>query len=71
VTLSSLRRRDGWLELRVACEADLPQEALVRGAFTQAREVDLRGQPGAGLSVTEGLLRLSLDAWQILTVQLR
>ena len=71
VILSSLRRRDGWLELRVACEADLPQEALVRGAFTQAREVDLRGEPGAGLSVTEGLLRLSLDAWQIRTVQLR
>jgi mannosylglycerate hydrolase len=71
VTLSSLRRRDGWLELRLACEAQEPQEALIRGAFTEAREVDLRGEPGSGLSVTEGLLRLSLDAWQIRTVQLR
>ncbi|MDQ2941399.1 MAG: alpha-mannosidase, partial [Chloroflexota bacterium] len=71
VTLSSLRRRDGWLELRLACEAAEPQEAFIRGAFTEARGVDLRGEPGVGLTVTEGLVRLPLDAWQIRTVQLR
>ena len=71
VTLSSLRRREGWLELRLACEDPEPQEALVRGEFVEAREVDLRGEPGVGLSVTAGLLRLPLDAWQIRTVQLR
>jgi alpha-mannosidase len=71
VTLSSLRRREGWLELRLACEDPESQEAVVRGTFTEAREVDLLGEPGAALSVTAGLLRLPLDAWQIRTVQLR
>ncbi len=71
VTFSSLRRRDGWLELRIACESAEPQEALVHGAFLEAREVDLRGEPGVGLSVSGGLLRLPIDAWQIRTVQLR
>ena len=71
VTLSSLRRREGWLELRLACEDDESQEAMVRGDFSEAREVDLLGEPGTGLSVTDGLLRLPLDAWQIRTVQLR
>ncbi len=71
VTFSSLRRRDGWLELRLACEDAEPQEALVRADFSEAREVDMRGEPGVGLSVSDGLLRLPLDAWQIRTVQLR
>jgi len=71
VTFSSLRRREGWLELRLACESPEPQEALVRGPFLEAHEVDLRGEPGVGLSVSGGLLRLPLDAWQIRTVQLR
>jgi mannosylglycerate hydrolase len=70
-TLSSLRRREGWLELRLVCEDGESQEAMVRGDFSEAREVDLLGEPGAGLSVTDGLLRLPLDAWQIRTVQLR
>jgi mannosylglycerate hydrolase len=71
VTLSSLRRREGWLELRLSCEDADPQEASIRGGFSEAREVDLLGEPGVGLSVTDGLLRLPLDAWQIRTVQLR
>ncbi len=71
VTFSSLRRRNGWLELRLSCEDAAPQEALVRGDFSEARKVDLRGDPGVGLSVSDGLLRLPLDAWQIRTVQLR
>jgi alpha-mannosidase len=71
VTFSSLRRREGWLELRIACESAEPQEAIVRGSFLEAREVDLRGESGVGLSVGGGLLRLPLGAWQIRTVQLR
>jgi mannosylglycerate hydrolase len=71
VTLSSLRRREGWLELRLACEDAGAQEAVVRGDFVEAREADLLGEPGVGLSVSDGTLRLPLGAWQIRTVQLR
>jgi mannosylglycerate hydrolase len=71
VTLSSLRRREGWLELRLTCENAEAQEAVLRGDFSEAREVDLLGEPGVGLSVSGGALRLPLDAWQIRTVQLR
>jgi mannosylglycerate hydrolase len=71
VVLSSLRRRDGWLELRVACQHPSPTTATVRGGLVAAREADLLGRAGADLPVAGGALRLDLRAWEIRTVQLQ
>jgi alpha-mannosidase len=71
VVLSSLRRRDGWLELRLACQHPSPTTATVRGRLVAAREADLLGRPGADLAVAGGALRLDLRAWEIRTVQLK
>ena len=71
VVLSSLRRRDDWLELRLVCERPEPSSAVVTGEFREAREVDLLGRPRRPLSVEAGALRVDLGAWEICTVQLR
>jgi alpha-mannosidase len=71
VVLSSLRRRDGWLELRLVCQHPVPVTATVRGGLVKAREADLLGRPGTDLPVTGGALRLDLRAWEIRTVQLQ
>ncbi|MEV0596662.1 alpha-mannosidase [Nonomuraea cavernae] len=70
VVMTSLRNRDGWQELRVVALTDSGTEAVVEGAFTQARHADLRGRPGDPLPVTDGVLRLPLRPWEIATVQL-
>ncbi|MFI6810783.1 alpha-mannosidase [Nonomuraea sp. NPDC050328] len=67
--MTSLRRRDDWLELRaVAHEAGTVR---VEGAFTEARRADLRGRPGERIPVTGGTAELPAGAWEIVTVQLR
>jgi alpha-mannosidase len=71
VTLSSLRRRDGRLELRLVCQSPLPRRAVVTGRFAEARAADLRGRPGEALPVSRGELTLELDAWEVRTLQLR
>ncbi|HEX5878694.1 MAG TPA: alpha-mannosidase [Actinomycetota bacterium] len=71
VVLSSLRRRGGWLELRLACQHPVPVTATVRGGLAAAREADLLGRPGPDLPVAGGALRLDLRAWEIRTVQLQ
>jgi alpha-mannosidase len=71
VVLSALRRRDGWLELRLACQHPAPSTATVTGGLVAAREADLRGRAGADLPVTGGVLSLELAAWEIRTVQLQ
>jgi mannosylglycerate hydrolase len=73
VILSSLRRREGgWLEARVVnLSADARTAALLAG-ITEAREADLRGEPGAALAVgPDGALRLDLGPSEIRTVRLR
>ncbi|MEO3797290.1 alpha-mannosidase [Nonomuraea sp. B10E15] len=70
VTMTSLRDRDGWHELRVVALTPGDTEAVVEGSFTRARHADLRGRPGEDLPVTDGTLRLSLKAWEIATIQL-
>jgi alpha-mannosidase len=70
VVLSSLRRRDGWLELRLACEHPAGAAATVTGPFGRARSADLLGRPGADLPADRGVLRLPLGPWEIATVQL-
>jgi len=71
VVLSSLRRRGGWLELRLACQHPDPVTATVGGGLTAAREADLLGRPGADLPVADGALRIDLRAWEIRTLQLQ
>ena len=71
VTLSALRRRGEWLELRLARQHPEPGPATVGGGLLAAREADLLGRPGSALPVTGGSLRLELAAWEIRTVQLR
>jgi mannosylglycerate hydrolase len=71
VRLSALRRRDGWLELRLLAATDRPTMATVSGPFRAGREADLLGRPGAALPVgPSGELRLDLGPWELRTVQL-
>ena len=68
---SSLRRRDGWLELRLVAQHHEPTRAVVRGDLGEAREADLLGRPGADLAVSAGTVTLDLHPWEIRTIQLR
>lgn len=68
-TMTSLRRRDGWLELRMVAHGDT--EAVVEGSFAEARRADLRGRPDGSLDTADGALRVPMRAWEIVTVQLR
>jgi alpha-mannosidase len=71
VVLSSLRRRDGWFELRLVCQHPEARSAVVSGPFREAREADLRGRSAQPLKVAGGELSLELAAWEIRTLQLR
>jgi alpha-mannosidase len=73
VTLSALRRRGDWLELRLAAQHPAPVTATVTvgGRLVAAREADLLGRPGDDLPVAGASLRLNLAAWEIRTVQLQ
>jgi alpha-mannosidase len=51
VTLSSLRRRDDWLEARLVNLAGEPVEAVLTGGLTQAREVNVLDAHGPRQSV--------------------
>jgi alpha-mannosidase len=72
VVLSALRRVGDELELRIVAEHPDADEAIVRGTFETAREVDLLGEPvGAPLDVRDGALRLPIRPWEIRTLRLR
>ncbi len=71
VVLSSLRRRDGWLEARIVAERPNGVEARLSGAIVAARSADLLGRPGAPLPVIDGAAIVELGPWEIRTVQLR
>ncbi len=71
VTLSSLRRRDGWLEARIVAEGPDPLSAHIHGRFDRAREADILGHSGADLAMGADGLTVELGAWQIRTIQLR
>jgi mannosylglycerate hydrolase len=69
--LTSVRRRDGVLEVRVVRASDEPGTAVLRGPFTAAARADLLGRRGAGLDLdAESALALRLRPWEIATVQL-
>ncbi|MGZ8527839.1 MAG: glycoside hydrolase family 38 N-terminal domain-containing protein [Candidatus Limnocylindrales bacterium] len=71
VVLSSLRRRDDMLEMRIVAERPTAVRVAIRGAIDAAREVDLLARPGAPLAVAGGVLELDLGPWEIRTIQLR
>ncbi len=71
VVLSSLRRRDGWLEARIVAERTERVEARLSGSIVAARSADLLGRPGASLPVIDGAAIVELGPWEIRTVQLR
>ncbi len=71
VVLSSLRRRDDHLELRIVDESPAPRRATVHLPLASAREADLLGRPGAELATADDRLDLDLGPWEIRTVQLR
>ncbi|MCP2339355.1 alpha-mannosidase [Actinomadura rupiterrae] len=70
VVLSSLRRRDGMLELRVVNELPEPSEAVVTGDFTSATRRDLAGRPTGPLEASTGRCALPLRPWEIATIAL-
>ncbi|MEU8804418.1 alpha-mannosidase [Spirillospora sp. NPDC048819] len=71
VVMTSLRARDGWIETRMVAQHAEPATAVLRGPFTEATRVDLRGRPGIPLDVHDGTVTLALRPWEIATVRLR
>ncbi|MFD5073412.1 glycosyl hydrolase-related protein [Streptomyces sp. NPDC058371] len=67
--LTSLRRREDALELRLVAQSPDASTAVVHGPFTSARRVDLLGRPGASVPVEDSTLRLPLRPWEIATVR--
>ncbi|MGI8720949.1 MAG: hypothetical protein ACR2JG_01840 [Geodermatophilaceae bacterium] len=70
VVMSSLRRREDWLELRLVAQQGEPTIAMVEGVRT-ARRADLFGSAGVGLTLNDDRLELALRPWEIATVQLQ
>ncbi len=70
-TMTALRRRRDWLELRLVRLDPEGGTAVVSGGFTEARAADLLGGPGVRLQLEAGRLELELPAWKIQTIQLR
>ncbi|MFI5606552.1 hypothetical protein [Amycolatopsis sp. NPDC051903] len=68
--LTSVRRREGELEIRLVAQTPDATTAVVRGSFTSARRTDLLGRPGEAVAVAEGTARLSLRPWEIATLRL-
>ncbi|WP_433472246.1 alpha-mannosidase [Spirillospora sp. CA-142024] len=71
VVMASFRARDGWIETRMVAQCTEPTTAVLRGDFTEAARVGLRGRPGALLDVHDGTALLALRPWEIATVRLR
>ncbi|MCW3843121.1 hypothetical protein ONA70_23760 [Micromonospora yasonensis] len=70
VTLTSVRDRDGRIELRIVASRDTEAVITAGRGVRAARRADLRGRPGEELPVTDDAVRLPLRAWEIATVQL-
>ncbi|WP_326835687.1 hypothetical protein VSH64_12265 [Amycolatopsis rhabdoformis] len=68
--LTSVRRREGALEVRLVAQSPDATTAVVRGPFTSAQRVDLLGRPGSAVPVTDSAFQLPLRPWEIATVRL-
>ncbi len=71
VQLSSLRERDGWLELRLVLLHPAPTSVTIGGGWAEARGCDLLGREPSPLAVRDGSVRLDLAPFEIATLQLR
>jgi mannosylglycerate hydrolase len=71
VALTSLRRRDDWLEARIVNLSERATVAVLRGGLTAARDASLRGEPAGDLEVASGAVRLELRGAEIRTVQVQ
>ncbi len=74
VVMSSLRRRDDWLEIRLVAEHPEATTAVLAASpvFTAARDVDLLGRTGAALAIEpDGSIHLPIGPWEIRTLQAR
>ena len=74
VSLTALRRRDDWLEVRVVRLAAGSGRATVAlpARIVEARHCDLLGRPDRAIPVdADGAVSIELGAWQIATLQLR
>ena len=74
VVLTSVRDRNGLVEVRVVAEHPAGTTATIAAGrvIRAARRADLLGRPGAALAVdADGTVRVPLRAWEIATVQLR
>jgi alpha-mannosidase len=74
VVLSSLRRREEWLEARLVAQRSTPTRATVGGSgpVAAARDVDLLGRTGAEIAIEpDGTLAIDLGPWEIRTLQIR
>ncbi|MFC7547974.1 hypothetical protein [Plantactinospora sp. GCM10030261] len=72
VVLTSVRDRDGRLEVRVVAQTPVEATALVRAGrpVRAANRADLLGRPGEPLPVAaDGTVRLTLRPWEIATIQ--
>ncbi|MYW63157.1 alpha-mannosidase [Streptomyces sp. SID8379] len=68
VVLSSVRERDGHLEVRVVAQTPAPTTLRARRpAMTAARRVDFTGTTLAELTVTDGTFEADLRPWEIAT----
>jgi alpha-mannosidase len=70
VVLSSLRRREDRLELRIVNESATATRATVELPLAGARDADLLGRPGSNLVTGGDRLELDLGSWEIRTVHL-
>ncbi len=75
-TLTALRRRDGWLELRIVRLDGDPGTARIEllgrdSTRLEAEETDLLGRPGDALAVDAGEIAIPLGGWEIRTLRLR
>jgi alpha-mannosidase len=65
VVLSSLRRREAGLEVRLVNEVGTEVTATLRGPFRAVRKVDLLGRPLGEARSASGLAEVILGPWEI------
>jgi hypothetical protein len=69
--MTSLRRRDDALEIRLVNESGEGKRAVLRGSFTSTATVDLLGRPQGEEQKCNGVVERLLGPWEIATLQLR
>ncbi|WP_345630034.1 glycoside hydrolase family 38 N-terminal domain-containing protein [Rugosimonospora acidiphila] len=71
VAVSTIRRTDNGIEVRLVAMSDGPVAATVTGPFTEVETIDLLGGPLGTQPATEGRHELRLAPWEIRSIVLR